>query len=84
MSLFLQQDLELCVPQLCDFLSESDTTAITMQILLKIAEPRPECMVEHFDKIKKATKISNNTITLGPQLLATAGRTNKVSSFKKF
>ncbi|XP_037810447.1 protein melted isoform X2 [Lucilia sericata] len=69
--------LESCISPLCEFLYDSETAITTMQILLKLAEQRPLLVAEHFDKIRLATKTNPNTVTLGAQVLATAGRTNK-------
>lgn len=49
-----------------------------MQILLKISEQQPLLIVEHCEKIKAASKANPNTISLAAQILASAGRTNKV------
>lgn len=69
--------LESCISPLCEFLYDSETASTTMQILLKLAEQRPLLVAEHFDKIRLATKTNPSTVTLGAQVLATAGRTNK-------
>ncbi|XP_061397050.1 protein melted [Musca vetustissima] len=69
--------LESCISPLCEFLYDSETASTTMQILLKLAEQRPLLVAEHFDKIRLATKTNPNTMALGAQVLATAGRTNK-------
>lgn len=49
-----------------------------MQVLLKLTDKRPELVLDHFDKIKKATKESPSTISLAAQILSTAGKLNKV------
>ncbi|XP_059216163.1 protein melted isoform X2 [Stomoxys calcitrans] len=69
--------LESCISPLCEFLYDSETANTTMQILLKLAEQRPLLVAEHFDKIRLATKTNASTMTVGAQVLATAGRTNK-------
>ncbi|XP_037944224.1 protein melted isoform X2 [Teleopsis dalmanni] len=69
--------LEPCVPILCESLYDAETVTITMQILLKVAEHRPHLMVEHFDKIKLASKTQPNSISLAAQILTAAGRTSK-------
>ncbi|XP_053955862.1 protein melted isoform X3 [Anastrepha ludens] len=70
--------LESCVPRLCELLFDNETATIAMQTLLKISEQRPLLIVEHSEKIKAASKANPNTISLAAQILASAGRTNKV------
>jgi len=69
---------ESCIQELCDCLANSDTALVTMQILLKIAAERPQLLVDHFNKIRFAGTEHQNTTALAAQVLATAGRTNKV------
>ncbi|TDG52604.1 hypothetical protein AWZ03_000837 [Drosophila navojoa] len=65
--------LESCVPQLCNFLQDSDTSNITMQILLKLAQHAPHLLVEHFEQLRQAAKANPSTVTLCAQILTTAG-----------
>ncbi|EDV97752.1 GH14519 [Drosophila grimshawi] len=65
--------LESCVPQLCDCLQDSDTSNITMQILLKLAQHAPHLLVDHFEQLRLAAKTNPSTITLCAQILTTAG-----------
>ncbi|XP_043865372.1 protein melted isoform X2 [Drosophila mojavensis] len=65
--------LESCVPQLCNFLQDSDTSNITMQILLKLAQHAPHLLVEHFEQLRLAAKANPSTVTLCAQILTTAG-----------
>lgn len=65
--------LESCVPQLCDFLQDSDTSNITMQILLKLAQHAPHLLVDHFEQVRLAAKTNPSTITLCAQVLTTSG-----------
>ncbi|KAL9904900.1 protein melted isoform X2 [Glossina fuscipes] len=69
--------LECCIALLCELLYDNETAGTTMQILLKLAEQRPLLVAEHFDKIRSATKTNPATITLGAQIMATAGRNSK-------
>ncbi|KAH8302773.1 hypothetical protein KR044_010710 [Drosophila immigrans] len=65
--------LESCVPQLCGFLQDSDSSSITMQILLKLAQHSPSLLVEHFEQLRLAAKANPSTVTLCAQILTTAG-----------
>lgn len=65
--------LESCVPQLCGFLQDSDTSNITMQILLKLAQHAPHLLVDHFEQVRLAAKTNPSTITLCAQVLTTSG-----------
>lgn len=65
--------LESCVPQLCGFLQDSDTSSITMQILLKLAQHAPHLLVDHFEQVRLAAKANPSTITLCAQVLTTSG-----------
>lgn len=49
-----------------------------MQVLLKLAEKRPNLILDQFYKIKSAALENPNTITLAAQILSAAGRVNKV------
>lgn len=55
------------------------TVTATMQVLLKMTEKQPELLLDHFDKIKKATQEAPSTISLAAQILSTAGKLNKVT-----
>lgn len=70
------------MPQLCEHLTNTtaatSTIAATMQVLLKLTDKRPELVLDHFDKIKKATQETPSTISLAAQILSTAGKVNKV------
>lgn len=80
-STILFKVLETSVPQLCEHLTNTTTVATiaaTMQVLLKLTDKRPELVLDHFDKIKKATQESPSTISLAAQILSTAGKVNKV------
>jgi len=65
--------LESCVPQLCGFLQDSDTSNITMQILLKLAQHAPHLLVDHFEQVRLAAKTNPSTVTLCAQILTTSG-----------
>ncbi|XP_060659487.1 protein melted isoform X2 [Drosophila nasuta] len=65
--------LESCVPQLCGFLQDSDTSNITMQILLKLAQHSPHLLVDHFEQLRLAAKTNPSTVTLCAQILTTSG-----------
>lgn len=69
--------LESCVPQLCGFLQDSDTSNITMQILLKLAQHAPHLLVDHFEQVRLAAKTNPSTITLCAQVLTTSGMGSK-------
>ncbi|ALC44109.1 melt [Drosophila busckii] len=69
--------LESCVPQLCSFLQDSDTSIITMQILLTLAQHNPQLLVPHFEQVRQAAKSNPSTVTLAAQLLTTAGMGSK-------
>ncbi|XP_037044917.1 protein melted isoform X2 [Bradysia coprophila] len=82
-ALMVQNDsnvLETSVSQLCEHLTNTatvSTIAATMQVLLKLTDKRPELVLDHFDKIKKATQETPSTISLAAQILSTAGKVNK-------
>nr|XP_017009476.2 protein melted isoform X2 [Drosophila takahashii] len=65
--------LESCVPQLCGFLLDSDTSSITMQILLKLSQHSPNLLVDHFEQLRLAAKTNPGTIPLCAQIMTTAG-----------
>jgi len=65
--------LESCVPQLCGFLLDSDTSSITMQILLKLSQHSPNLLVDHFEQLQLAAKTNPGTIPLCAQIMTTAG-----------
>lgn len=69
--------LESSVPQLCDSLHESSTVSAAMLVILKMAEEKPNTVVEHFDKIKLATQKHPSTVSLAAKILAAAGKLNK-------
>ncbi|XP_026845248.1 protein melted isoform X1 [Drosophila persimilis] len=72
--------LEECVPQLCGFLLDNDTSSITMQILLKLAQHAPHLLVDHFEQLRLAAKTNPSTATLCAQILTTAGIGSKVTA----
>ncbi|EDW50797.1 GM14823 [Drosophila sechellia] len=65
--------LESCVPQLCGSLLDSDTSSITMQILLKLSQHSPSLLVDHFEQLRLAAKTNPGTIPLCAQIMTTAG-----------
>ncbi|XP_017071287.1 protein melted isoform X2 [Drosophila eugracilis] len=65
--------LESCVPQLCGFLLDSDTSSITMQILLKLSQHSPNLLIDHFEQLRLAAKTNPGTIPLCAQIMTTAG-----------
>ncbi|BFF96740.1 protein melted [Drosophila madeirensis] len=65
--------LEQCVPQLCGFLLDSDTSSVTMQILLKLSQHAPHLLVDHFEQLRLAAKTNPSTVTLCAQILTNAG-----------
>ncbi|XP_030386427.1 protein melted [Scaptodrosophila lebanonensis] len=69
--------LESCVPQLCSFLYDTETSSITMQILLKMAEHAPHLLVDHFEQLRLAAKANPSTVTLCAQILTAAGMGSK-------
>ncbi|XP_046867962.1 protein melted isoform X2 [Drosophila willistoni] len=69
--------LESCVPQLCGFLHDSDTSNITMQILLKLAQHSPHLLVDNFEQLRLAAKTNPSTITLCAQIMTTSGLGSK-------
>lgn len=69
--------LESSVAQLCDSLHESSTVSAAMLVILKMAEERPNTVVEHFDKIKLATQKHPSTVSIAAKILAAAGKLNK-------
>lgn len=71
--------LESSVPVLCEYLTDPVCASGTMQILLKLAETRPNLIVKYFDKIKDSTTETLTTIAVAAQILATAGKISKVS-----
>lgn len=68
--------LESSIPQLCEFLNDSTTALATMNVLMKLAEKRPNLIVNYFDNIKTAAIKNPSTITLAAQILATSGKIN--------
>lgn len=69
--------LDSCVGPFSDFLYDSETATITMQILLKLAQQKPQLVAEYFNKICSAIKANTISVTLAAQVLVTAGRLNK-------
>ena len=49
-----------------------------MHVLLKLAEKRPNLVLDQFDKIKLAAQETPLTITLAAQILSTAGKVKEV------
>lgn len=72
--------LAASVLQLCEHLGETATVQATMQVLLKLADKRPDLVIDQFDRIKMAAKDSPSCVSLAAQILSTAGKLSKVHS----
>lgn len=48
-----------------------------MQVLLKLADKRPDLVIDQFNRIKMAVKESPSCVPLAAQILSTAGKYNK-------
>lgn len=48
-----------------------------MQVLLKLAEKRPDLIIDQLDRVKLAAKESPSCISTAAQILSTAGKLNK-------
>lgn len=65
------------VQQLCEYLNDSTTVAATLMVILRMAEYKPNTILEHFDKIKTAALANPSTISLAAKCLSVAGKINK-------
>lgn len=79
--------LDASVPQLCEHLATAATALATMQVLLPLAQavavgggPAPAAVLlcEHFGRLRAAAQETPATVTVAAQIMATAGKVNKV------
>lgn len=66
------------MPQLCEYLGTSSTTAATLQVFLNLAEKCPQMLIDSIPKIKNAASCYPNTLCLAAQVLAAVGKLSKV------
>lgn len=74
--------LAAAVPQLCEHLGNTQTSLATMQVLLPLAEQggaaTAQQLAERFAKLRQAAQETPATVTLAAQIMAAAGKVNKV------
>lgn len=72
--------LEAYVPQLCEQLANGQMAQATMQVLLPLAEHVATAapIAEQFSRLRAAALESPSTVTLTAQIMAAAGKVNKV------
>lgn len=69
--------LEASLPQLCEYLGTSSTTAATLQVFLNLADKCPQMLTDSIPKIKNAASCYPNTLCLAAQVLAAVGKLSK-------
>lgn len=77
---FQYQALEGSINQISEALNSDSLQVImaTMSLLLKLAEEFPTKMLDQFPKIKSAAERHPSSISIASQVLATAGKINRV------
>nr|CAD7455379.1 unnamed protein product [Timema tahoe] len=66
--------LEPSLPQLCEYLGTASTASATMQVFLNMAGTKPQLLVDHVGKIKKAAESHPNTLCLAAQVISSVGK----------
>lgn len=78
--------LAASVPQLCEHLGCAQTAMATMQVLLPLAElggpATAEQLAVQFGRLRTAAQETPATVTLAAQIMAAAGKVNKVRFFR--
>nr|CAD7587522.1 unnamed protein product [Timema genevievae] len=69
--------LEPSLPQLCEYLGTASTASATMQVFLNMAGTKPQLLVDHVGKIKKAAESHPNTLCLAAQVISSVGKLSK-------
>lgn len=76
--------LEAAVPQLCEHLGCAQTALATMQVLLPLAQQGGQATAEQlaaqFVRLRMAAQETPSTVTLAAQIMAAAGKVNKVTA----
>lgn len=66
------------MPQLCEYLSTSQTVISTLQVFLNLAKNQPQLLSDYVPKIRKATECNPNALCIAVQVLSAVGKINKV------
>lgn len=66
------------MPQLCEYLSTSQTVIPTLQVFHNLAKNQPQLLSDYVLKIKKAAECNPNALCIAAQVLSAVGKINKV------
>nr|XP_018910656.1 PREDICTED: protein melted [Bemisia tabaci] len=69
--------LEASLPQLCEYLGAATTASATLQVLLHLAEKKPQLLSDYMPKIKQAAKCNPKTLCLAAQVISAVGKLSK-------
>ncbi|KAK6617844.1 hypothetical protein RUM43_014073 [Polyplax serrata] len=69
--------LELSLHQLCEYLNQSSTAPVAMQIFLNVAEKKPQSLVDHLPRIKACAERYPNTLCIAAKIISSVGKLSK-------
>lgn len=78
------QLLEPCLPQLCEYLTVASTAGPTLQVLLQLAEKKPQLLVDCLSRVKQAAFDYPSTLCLVARVVSAVGKLSKVGFFLFF
>lgn len=69
--------LELSLHQLCEYLNQSSTAPVAIQLFLNVAEKKPQSLVDHLPSIKLCAERYPNTLCLATKVISSVGKLSK-------